>query len=111
MVRFGAMPPDDADLPTIKNENNWSTHLTGPSLPSLAICRPRPGKVTARRLNRSEYNHTIRDLFGIDLRPADVFPSDEVGAGFDNNADVLSLSPILDRKIPDVQPSWFRKKS
>jgi hypothetical protein len=55
----------------------------------------RPGRVTIRRLNRSEYNNTIRDLVGVAFRPADDFPSDDVGYGFDNMADVLSMSPIL----------------
>ncbi len=54
-----------------------------------------PGHVTTRRLNRAEYNNTIRDLLGIPLRPADDFPSDDVGNGFDNMGDVLSLSPLL----------------
>ncbi len=55
----------------------------------------RPGRVTIRRLNRAEYNNTIRDLVGIDFKPAADFPSDDVGHGFDNIADVLSMSPIL----------------
>ena len=54
-----------------------------------------PGHVTIRRLNRAEYNNTIRDLIGVSLRPADDFPSDDVGNGFDNMGDVLSLSPLL----------------
>lgn len=58
----------------------------------------RPGRVTVRRLNRSEYNNTIRDLTGLDLRLADSFPSDDVGSGFDNIGDVLSLPPILMEK-------------
>ncbi len=54
-----------------------------------------PGRVTMRRLNRAEYNNTLRDLLGIDLHPADDFPADDVGYGFDNNGDVLSLPPLL----------------
>ena len=57
-----------------------------------------PGRVTARRLNRAEYNNTIRDLTGVDLRPADDFPQDDSGYGFDNIGDVLSLSPGLMEK-------------
>ncbi len=57
-----------------------------------------PVRVALRRLNRSQYNNTIRDLFGIDLRPADAFPSDDLGYGFDNNGDVLSMPPILMEK-------------
>lgn len=54
-----------------------------------------PGRVTLRRLNRAEYNNTIRDLLALDFQPAEDFPSDDVGYGFDNIADVLALSPLL----------------
>ncbi|MGB7345471.1 MAG: DUF1592 domain-containing protein [Pirellulaceae bacterium] len=94
MVRFGAMPPDDADMPTDTQRKELVSAIDNALFSVVCDVRPRPGKVTARRLNRAEYNHTIRDLFGMDLRPADKFPSDEVGAGFDNNGDVLSLSPM-----------------
>ena len=57
-----------------------------------------PGRVTLRRLNRAEYNNTIRDLLALDFRPADDFPSDDVGYGFDNIGDVLSLPPVLFEK-------------
>jgi mono/diheme cytochrome c family protein len=61
-----------------------------------------PGRVTIRRLNRTEYNNTIRDLVGVDFRPADDFPSDDVGEGFDNIGDVLSISPLLLEKYLDA---------
>ena len=98
MVRFGAMPPEDAELPSDKDRKKLVTALDRTMFAVTCDLRPRPGSVTARRLNRAEYNHSIRDLFGIDLRPADSFPSDEVGAGFDNNGDVLSLSTMLIEK-------------
>ncbi len=98
MVRFGAMPPDDADQPSDQQRRSLVEALDNKLYANSCDLRPRPGKVTARRLNRAEYNHSIRDLFGIDVQPAADFPSDEVGAGFDNNGDVLSLSPILMEK-------------
>ena len=69
-------------------------------LPSLLLAQPKsdPGRVTARRLNRAEYNNTIRDLLAIDFQPASDFPADDSGYGFDNIGDVLSLSPILMEK-------------
>jgi len=51
-----------------------------------------PGRVTLHRLNRVEYNNTVKDLLGTSLRPADNFPADDRGGGFDNVADVLTLS-------------------
>lgn len=60
--------------------------------------RPDPGRVTVRRLNRQEYNNTMRDLVGVDLHPADEFPEDDTGYGFDTIGDVLSISPLLMEK-------------
>jgi hypothetical protein len=58
-----------------------------------------PGSgVLARRLNRIEYNHTVRDLLGVDTQPADDFPPDDSVYGFDNIAKVLSVSPMLMEK-------------
>lgn len=53
-----------------------------------------PGRVTLHRLNRAEYNNTVHDLLGTSLEPADDFPIDDRGNGFDNMADVLTLSPL-----------------
>ena len=60
--------------------------------------KPDPGHVTARRLNRTEYNNTVRDLLYVDTQPAKEFPPDDTGYGFDNIGDVLSLSPMLMEK-------------
>src|SRR5262249_55510990 len=55
-----------------------------------------PGPVLARRLSNSEYNYTIRDLTGVDIRPAREFPVDPANtAGFDNSGESLSMSPAL----------------
>jgi hypothetical protein len=50
--------------------------------------------VTLHRLNRAEYNNTVHDLLGTSSQPADDFPIDDRGNGFDNMADVLTLSPL-----------------
>lgn len=60
--------------------------------------RADPGHITYRRLNRAEYNNTIRDALLVDVRPADEFPPDDAGYGFDNIGDVLGLSPMLMEK-------------
>ena len=98
-VQSGQMPPAGMPKPTpaeVQALVVWaSEHVE-------SIDRTRkvePGRVTARRLNRAEYNNTIRDLFGISLRPADDFPLDDSGHGFDNIGDVLSLSPVLLEKF------------
>src|SRR6476646_5748969 len=58
-----------------------------------------PGPVPARRLSNAEYDHTVRDLTGVDLRPTKEFPVDPANeAGFDNSAESLAMSPALVKK-------------
>jgi hypothetical protein len=87
------MPPSGLPAPTAaerKAVEAWAS-----AVPGVAAAKADGGRVTARRLNRAEYNNTIRDLLGVSLRPADDFPVDDSGYGFDNIGDVLSLSPML----------------
>jgi hypothetical protein len=58
----------------------------------------RADRVLLRRLNRAEYNNTVRDLLGVDFQPADDFPQDTPGLGFDNIAGTLTVSPVLMEK-------------
>ena len=57
-----------------------------------------PGHLTAHRLNRTEYNNTVRDLLAVNFQPSADFPADDSGYGFDNIGDVLSVSPVLMEK-------------
>lgn len=68
-----------------------------------------PGRVTIRRLNRHEYRNTIRELVGVDFEPALDFPGDDVGYGFDNIGDVLSLPTILMEKYLAAADEITRK--
>lgn len=96
-VAAGHMPPAGAPQPTQAQRDLLVGWIQ--SMLSQADCKLMdPGRVTIRRLNRAEYNNTIRDLLGIHFHPADDFPSDDVGYGFDNIGDVLSLSPLLMEK-------------
>ena len=61
---------------------------------SSAVAATDPGRVTLHRLNRAEYNNTVHDLLGTSKTPAEDFPIDDRGNGFDNMADVLTLSPL-----------------
>jgi hypothetical protein len=85
-------PPSDAEIAEI---TGWIESEFGRA---DRRAPPDPGRVTARRLNRTEYDNTVRDLLGVTLRPAADFPPDDSGYGFDNVADVLSLSPVLMEK-------------
>ncbi len=94
----GLMPPEDRPQPSREEVARLVQWIK--AAPTAADCGRTfdPGRITIRRLNRAEYNNPIRDLVGVDFHPADDFPSDDVGYGFDNIGDVLSLSPILMEK-------------
>ena len=92
------MPPLEEDQPDESQRQAVATWLEQEFDRIDRETPPDPGRVTARRLNRSEYNNTVRDLLGVESRPADDFPQDDSGYGFDNIADVLSLSPVLMEK-------------
>jgi hypothetical protein len=98
ILRAGDMPPKNKPKPTQAERDLLTAWLD--SRLGLIDCslNEGPGRVTIRRLNRVEYNNTIRDLVGIDFHPADDFPADDVGYGFDNIGDVLSMPPILMEK-------------
>jgi mono/diheme cytochrome c family protein/PAS domain-containing protein len=98
MVEFGAMPPEDKPQPTADERLLLVEWLKGKLFQIDCELVNDPGRVTIRRLNKVEYNNTIRDLLGIDIEPAKDFPSDDVGEGFDNIGDVLSLPPLLFEK-------------
>jgi len=93
-VEAGEMPPDDKPQPTDAERNAFVASVNA-VFSAANNARPDPGRLTVRRLNRTEYNNTIRDLLHVDFKPAEDFPSDDVGFGFDNIADVLSVSPVL----------------
>lgn len=94
-VSAGRMPPagspslSKAEIATI---TRWIDASLGPRESS------QPLRVTSHRLNRAEYNNTIRDLLGLSTHAADEFPLDDAGYGFDNIGDVLSISPLLMEK-------------
>src|SRR5438128_1477728 len=88
------MPPGKKPQPTLE-ERELITAWIQSEIFKCDCDHPDPGRVTIRRLNRAEYNNTIRDLVGVDFQPADDFPADDSGYGFDNIGDVLSLPPVL----------------
>ena len=94
-VKAGEMPPPEKPRPAVAEIEAFVATVDGIFDHADRNTKPDPGRVTMRRLNRAEYNRTIRDLIGIDFNPADDFPSDDVGHGFDNIGDVLTLSPVL----------------
>lgn len=94
-VNTREMPPA-APLPSEEDRQRLTSAIQQ-VLRSVEVSKIRnPGAVTIPRLNREEYNNTIRDLTGLDLRPADAFPVDPPGqTGFDNDREGLFLPPLL----------------
>lgn len=95
VVDSNYMPPPEGEQPSMEERLAFVAAIEGEMDRIDCAKGPDPGRVTVRRLNRAEYNNTVRDLLGVTIRPADDFPSDDVGYGFDNIGDVLSLPPLL----------------
>jgi Protein of unknown function (DUF1592)/Protein of unknown function (DUF1588)/Protein of unknown function (DUF1587)/Protein of unknown function (DUF1585)/Protein of unknown function (DUF1595) len=95
MVHSGEMPQEKRPRPDLKDTDAFLKAINDIFVAADASGQRDPGRVTMRRLNRAEYNNTIRDLVGVDFKPADDFPADDVGHGFDNIGDVLQISPVL----------------
>jgi hypothetical protein len=99
ILEIGAMPPSDADQPTEDERLPVLAWLDNTLYNIDCEAINDPGRETIQRLNLAEYTNTIRDLFGIDdLNPGRNFPADDVGEGFDNIGDVLSLPSLLMEK-------------
>jgi Protein of unknown function (DUF1592)/Protein of unknown function (DUF1588)/Protein of unknown function (DUF1587)/Protein of unknown function (DUF1585)/Protein of unknown function (DUF1595)/Cytochrome C oxidase, cbb3-type, subunit III len=93
-VRAGIMPP--AGKPRLSDAEqrlleDWIKH----GVFGIEPTNSDPGRVTVHRLNRVEYRNTIRELMGVDYDTNVEFPPDDSGHGFDNIADVLTVSPLL----------------
>ena len=97
-VLLHVMPPPDKPWPSDAERNALLQWIDKTAL-ACDCSQPLPGNVTIRRLNRPEYDNTIRDLFGWplgdDFHPSFEFPQDDTGYGFDNIGDVLTLPPIM----------------
>ena len=103
-VRAAEMPPpEEDDRPTAADASLGSDAL-------IALLRNRDGFVAPaggapRRLNRAEYANAMQDLLGIDVALLGALPPDEIGAGFDNIATVLSLAPNALERYVDLAES------
>ena len=93
-VRAGVMPPEKKEKPSEEEIKTLETWIKSAAF-GLDPANPDPGRVTVRRLNRVEYQNTIRDLMGVDFNTTEEFPPDDTGYGFDNIGDVLTISPLL----------------
>ncbi len=95
MTRAGEMPPESEPRPAPEDVEAFVATLQAAFAEVDRNAKPDPGRVAMRRLNRTEYRNTVRDLLGVDFDPTEDFPADDIGHGFDNIGDVLTLSPVL----------------
>lgn len=99
-VDAGIMPPPDSEQLSDSDRTTLLRWLREVALHVDCTGPAYPGRVTVRRLNRTEYGYTIADLLGIEVNISEELPNDDVGYGFDHIGDVLTLPPaLLDRYL------------
>jgi len=103
-LQAGEMPPKDSELqPTQQQREAITMWINAARDFEAARNAGDPGPVLARRLSNAEYDYTIRDLTGVDIRPTKTFPVDPANtAGFDNTGESLTMSPALLKKYLDA---------
>jgi Protein of unknown function (DUF1592)/Protein of unknown function (DUF1588)/Protein of unknown function (DUF1587)/Protein of unknown function (DUF1585)/Protein of unknown function (DUF1595)/Planctomycete cytochrome C len=102
-VRAGMMPPPGMPRPDKATLDAFSVFLEN-SLDQAAALKPRPGRATIHRLNRTEYANAIRDLLALEVDATSLLPPDDESSGFDNIADVLNVPPSLMERY--LSASW-----
>jgi hypothetical protein len=93
-LSVGAMPPAGMPKPSPSDVSAFLSSLEA-SLDKAYAANPNPGHATLHRLNRTEYANSVRDLLSLDVDASTLLPPDDESYGFDNNADVLGVSPVL----------------
>lgn len=93
-LRTGGMPPEGAPRPDRATQDALAGFIEA-SLDRAALDRPDPGRASIHRLNRAEYANAIRDLLSLEVDAAALLPPDDSANGFDNIADLLTVSPAL----------------
>ncbi len=92
VINTHQMPPEDEDQPTAEEAGNVAAWLEGEL--SRGEIASRSTRMVLRRINRAEYDNTIRDLVGVNFSPASAFPEDPPAGGFDNIGKALTISPL-----------------
>jgi mono/diheme cytochrome c family protein len=102
-VRAGMMPPAGMPRPDASTLEAFVSHLET-SIDRSAAAHPQPGRTALHRLNRAEYANAIRDLLSLEIDATALLPPDDESSGFDNIADVLTVSPSLMERY--LSASW-----
>jgi len=94
MLQAGLMPPAGIPRPKPDAVKLFLASLET-RIDQAAIVHPNPGRPALHRLNRAEYANSVRDLLDVTVDVSPLLPSDDMSHGFDNMADVLTISPAL----------------
>ena len=97
-MNLGEMPPEEEQRPAQPDVDTVNEWILTELRRAIAKSKDGAGQVVMRRLNRDEYNNTVQDLLGVNLRPGNVFPADNTAHGFDNIGRALTMSPLLMEK-------------
>src|SRR5262249_30816756 len=103
MLDSGQMPPQEAKQPGDEDRTRLRTWVRAYLKVEARASAGDPGPVVLRRLNNAQYTYTLRDLTGVELRPARTLPADgAAGEGFTNTGQALVMSPALLDKYLDA---------
>ena len=95
----GTMPPTRSPRPDKATVASFIASMQD-TLDQAGAASPNPGRPAIHRLNRAEYVNAIRDLLALEIDGKEMLPGDDSGFGFDNIADVLTITPgLLDRYL------------
>lgn len=122
-VESGVMPPEDNPRPPAQELQVFIDSIHQRVAAAEQVHSALQGRVVLRRLNRAEYQNTVRDLLGVDLDFKDLLPEDTSSSGFDNSAEALHVSSylmetyleaadkVLDAAIANSPRPWLLKKT
>ncbi|WP_076351047.1 DUF1592 domain-containing protein [Paludisphaera borealis] len=108
-LEAGVMPPPNKPRPTLAELESVTSWIESDYLAAQCGDKDKSAPVVIRRLNRQEYDNTIRDLLGLDLHLAAAFPADDISFGYDNVGSALNVSPVHVEKYLDAAEAALRE--
>ena len=93
-VQSGEMPPKKEPRPQPAQVQTFVRQVSA-RLEEAGAKQRAEGRVVLRRLNRVEYENTVRDLFAVNVSVKEMLPEDAIAQGFDNVGAALNISPVL----------------
>ena len=101
-LKSGAMPPKEKPRPAAREVEAVTEWISRQATAAIAAQAAENGRVVLRRLNRAEYQNTMRDLLAVDVDLKEMLPEDTSTSGFDNSAEALHVSSFLIARYLDA---------